>query len=274
MNVVIVGGGKVGTALASAAARTPHRVRLLRARRALPRLRGNEHLVVLAVRDAALPRLAARLARERWVPPGAAVVHVAGGLGPEVLEPLRDGCAGIGQAHPLLAFASRGAPPSLAGAHLWIAGDRVARSRAATFGRALGLVPRAWRLDPVRYHAAAALTANGAVGLLAVAADLLESAGISRTQAVRALAPLLRSSAENVVGLGLPRALTGPIRRGDAPAVARHLAAIRRYAKENIDLYCAAGRAQLPLAETLAEASPAELRALRRLLGNGRKLRR
>ena len=41
------------------------------------------------------------------------------------------------------------------------------------------------------------------------------------------LGPLLRSVADNVETLGFPDALTGPVRRGDAAGVEKHLATLR-----------------------------------------------
>jgi predicted short-subunit dehydrogenase-like oxidoreductase (DUF2520 family) len=274
MKIVIVGAGKVGTALARALGKTSHRSTLCRARRELPRLRADLDLVVLAVRDSALPDLVRRIARAGWIPPRSAVVHVAGALGPEVLAPLRAVSAGVAQAHPLLAFASARRSPDFSGAHLLVSGDRVAVRRASVLGRAIGMRPRAWRIDPGRYHAAAALTANGAMGLLAAAAELLETAGIGRREAVGALAPLLRSAAENAVALGLPAALTGPIRRGDAAAVRRHLAAISMYLPEIKELYSATGRAQLSLARELGVRTGAVEKELGRGRPAPRKLRR
>ena len=275
MNVVIIGAGKVGRALAQGLRATKHSVKLVPARRARPRLRGRVDLVVLAVRDPELPALARELAEERWVPRGAAVVHVAGALGPEVLAPLRPHCAGIGLAHPLASFASARHPPRLDGALLLVAGDRAATRRAGELGRSLGLAPATWRrVDAASYHAAAALAANGAVALIAAAAQVLVDAGAPRRPAERALGKLLASVAENIGHLGLPGALTGPIRRGDAQAIARHRAALSRQGTEIKELYSVLGRIQLELSRQLGEASPDALdevaRALRGKAGAGR----
>jgi predicted short-subunit dehydrogenase-like oxidoreductase (DUF2520 family) len=65
------------------------------------------------------------------------------------------------------------------------------------------------RLHKDSYHAAAALVANGGATLCSAGIELLVRAGMPRTQAARALGPLLRSVAEHVGRLGLPAALTG-----------------------------------------------------------------
>jgi predicted short-subunit dehydrogenase-like oxidoreductase (DUF2520 family) len=263
-SVLVLGSGKVGRTLAAALRRAARPVTLLPARRRLPR-RLDAALLVLCVRDGALPELA-RALRGR-VSARAAVVHVAGALGPSVLEALRGHCAGIGQAHPLLSFASARVQPALEGAHLLVAGDRVAVTRARAMARALGMVPRAWPgVELPLYHAAGGLLANGSAALAESAARLLVSAGCPERDVGRVLGPLLRSVADNVVRLGTSRALTGPIRRGDAGTVRAHVAALERRAPEVLALYLACARAQLPVARALREASPAALREIEAVL--------
>jgi predicted short-subunit dehydrogenase-like oxidoreductase (DUF2520 family) len=80
------------------------------------------------------------------------------------------------------------------------------------------------------------------------------------------LGPLLRSVAENVEALGLPEALTGPVRRGDADALRRHLATLRAKLPSAVPLYLAAARAQLPLAAAIGDARPEALRAAAEVL--------
>jgi predicted short-subunit dehydrogenase-like oxidoreductase (DUF2520 family) len=105
--------------------------------------------------------------------------------------------------------------------------------------------------DPVGYHAAAALVANGAAALAAVGSLLLERAGVPSEDAPRMLGPLLRSVADNVERLGLPKALTGPVRRGDAQGVQKHEALIAERLPEALGLYRELVAAQLPVARAI-----------------------
>jgi len=82
-----------------------------------------------------------------------------------------------------------------------------------------------------RYHAAAALVSNHAVALVDAGVELLTSIGLPRAQATTALAALLASTAANILRVGLPEALTGPIARGDVAVVARHVLALRPLAE-------------------------------------------
>ena len=254
MNVVFVGRGKVARALHAKLSQTQHRSRLVASRGRVPAIDGNVDLVVLCVRDDAIEAAARRLAER---PLRAAVIHVAGAQGPEALAPLAGRCAGVGRAHPLASFASNRVHPDLCGVSWRVDGERVAVSRARALVLALGGVPRRWPgVTPAAYHAAAGR-------------QVLVGAGAPPRDVDPALGALLRTVAENLVRLGLPRALTGPIRRGDAATVASHLRALERQPKEIKELYRACGVAQLGLARALGEARPGALAEVARVLRAG-----
>lgn len=262
----IVGAGKVGTALARALRSHGERVVLRAARKALPQSI-DAAVVVLAVRDRDLQPLAERLVGV--VSRRAVVVHVAGALGPEPLAPLRGACAGVAQMHPMISFASKRFAPSLARGNVHVQGDPPAVSRARRIARVLGMTPRTVPgLDAVAYHAAAGLVANGAAALAAVGAQLLERAGVDRRTAPKMLGPLLRSVADNVDALGFPEALTGPVRRGDAGGVEKHLVTLREKLPQSVPLYLAAAAAQLPLARAIGDAPAESFDAVERVLAS------
>lgn len=266
MKVAILGAGKVGRAFARAlrARRAP--VRLVPLRRSA-RARFDEDLLLVAVRDPEIPRVARSLATGARVSRTVAVLHLAGGVGPEALEPLRGCVAGVGQAHPMLSFASLRFSPDFAGAHLLLRGDAAAVARGRALGQSLGFVPRSWsKVDLALYHAAAGLVANGAAALAAAGARLLERAGAPAAEAPQVLAPLLASVADNVHRLGFPQSLTGPIRRGDAAAVGAHLERLRVRAPELLPLYGAIAEVQLALAREIGEASDQDLARVRRAI--------
>jgi predicted short-subunit dehydrogenase-like oxidoreductase (DUF2520 family) len=111
--------------------------------------------------------------------------------------------------------------------------------------------------------------ANGAAALAAGGVALLGKAGVPAATAAAMLGPLLRSVAENVEALGLPQALTGPVRRGDAGGVGKHLETLSRLAPDLVSFYVAAARTQLPLARALGEAPPESFDAIAERIGPG-----
>ena len=262
--VFVLGAGKVGSSLARALRARGAAVTLRAARRGPPRAIDAD-VVVLAVRDRDLQGLAEKLVGV--VARRAVVVHVAGALGADALAPLRGACAGVAQMHPMISFASTRYGPSLKHGNVHVQGDPVAVSRARRLARLLGMTPRTIPgLDTVAYHAAAGLVANGAAALAAVGAELLVKAGVPRHVAADMLGPLLRSVADNVQALGLPDALTGPVRRGDAIGVQKHLATLREKLPEAVSLYVSAAQAQIPLARSIGDAGEEALEGIERVL--------
>ena len=98
LDIAIVGAGKVGGALTKALRERGATVHLRAARKGLPRAPFDADLLVLAVRDGQLPALVAELLAKKGVTRKTNVVHCAGALGPEPLEPLRAICAGVADA--------------------------------------------------------------------------------------------------------------------------------------------------------------------------------
>lgn len=264
LRVFVYGAGKVGTALARELRRAGMKARLHAARNGLPR-RIDADVVILAVRDRDLRPLAESM--RGVVNRRAVVVHVAGALDAEVLAPLRGFCAGVGQMHPMISFASPRVTPDLSRGNVHVQGDAAAVARSRRIARMLEMTPRTVPgLDPVAYHAAAGLVANGAAALAALGAQLLAKAGVPPHTAAAMLGPLLRSVANNMESLGFPAALTGPVRRGDSVGVEKHLAVLRQKLPGAVRFYLAAVDAQLPIAAALGEASEGNLEAIRRVV--------
>ncbi len=206
-------------------------------------------LTVLAAPDDALAGAAADLgaAFEDEVRDGAgALVHCSGALDASVLEPMAAPGWTLGAWHPLQAFPTSSsavrpgitwavtAPTPLA--------ELLAALSAALGGRAFDLPAAA----KPRYHAAASMAANYLVTQVWHAVSLLESCGLPRPDALAALVPLLESTVAGLADAGLPAGLTGPLARGDAATVDRHLSALDGL-PDAATLYRAVGTATLPL---------------------------
>ncbi len=267
--IFIFGAGKVGAGLARALRAAGDQVTLRPHRKGLPTRRIEADLIILAVRDRDLAGVAEALTSRGLVGHRrVAVVHCAGALGPEALAAARGPRVAVAQMHPMISFASKDRTPDLARGQLHVDGDAAAVRAARALGKRLGMTPRTIPgLDRVAYHAAAGLVANGAAALAAGGVELLGKAGVDAATAAAMLGPLLRSVADNVERLGLPEALTGPVRRGDAVGIGKHLDTLERLAPELLPIYVAASRTQIPLARALAEAPPSSFDAIEAQLG-------
>ena len=117
------------------------------------------------------------------------------------------------------------------------------------------------------YHAAAVVASNYLVTLMDLAFGLVEPAGIARSEALKAMAPLIHGTLANIEKVGIPEALTGPIARGDSQIVARHLEQIQDRAPGLLELYKTLGRHTVPIAlakKSLSTQAALELEKLLR----------
>lgn len=205
-------------------------------------------LTVVAVPDAAVPGVAATLAASGASLAGRGLVHTAAMLGSDALAAARLTGVSTGVLHPLQALAGAQSASLLRGAYFRLEGSGQLRGHLDALVAALGGhvidVPVEAR---VAYHAAAVLAGNAPLALLARAQSVLESAGIDAAAAHAALAALLHGAATNAMRAGAREALTGPVARGDAPAIAAHLEALEADVAA-YDLYAALARETAELA--------------------------
>jgi predicted short-subunit dehydrogenase-like oxidoreductase (DUF2520 family) len=224
----------------------------------LPPLSG---LILLAVPDDAIAVSAAQLVG--FVEPGAVVCHASGVHDHSVLAPLARAGVATGSLHPAFSFADPArAVASFAGTLCALEGEAAALPVLSTFAAAIG--GRPFALAPggkAAYHAALSIASNYLVTLTAEALAAAARAGIDATLARELLGSLMRQTLDNALALGPAAALTGPIARGDAATVARHLAVLDDAAAQAC--YRALGRATLDLARPkLSAGTIAALTAL------------
>jgi predicted short-subunit dehydrogenase-like oxidoreductase (DUF2520 family) len=232
--------------------------------------------VFLAVPDAAVEDIAKRLARSS-LPERVSFVHVSGALGLDALTSLRAAHA-VGSFHPLQSFPSPRSPDAFAGITIAVdASSPALRRTLSRLARDLGGNPK--QVDGASravYHAAAVFASNYVVVVVELGVRLLQRAGFSRTDAEKALVPLVEGVVANIRRQGTVKALTGPVRRGDVDTVQRHLAALRNE-RQTETLYRMLGQVALEIArEAGLEPAAAERtkRALTRKVAATQRRRR
>jgi predicted short-subunit dehydrogenase-like oxidoreductase (DUF2520 family) len=235
-------------------------------------------IVVLAVPDRAIRRLARSLVPLRASWRGVVALHGAGAFGPELLAPLRARGAATGVLHPLAVLGAAAAMP-LAGAYARVEGQPAAERAARRLCALCGLVPlRGAGLHAAQgrraYHAAASLVSNDLVALLAAAQGLLVRHGVSGRDALRALTVLAERALVQVRAEGLLGALTGPVARNDVATLAGQLRALRSEDPAAAAAHRALSLRLLELAGSSARGAGTDARELRRLLTRGPGRRR
>lgn len=239
-DVVVIGPGRVGTALAVALGRAGFRIVAAAGGSHVSRERFAEHVagarldadpaavvarggtVVVATPDDAVERVVADLAAaDVWVE-GQRVVHVAGSRGLAVLRRAALAGARVAACHPAQTVPGPPVDPDTFVGTAWAvtcgADDRAwAVDLVEAVGGDAHMVPEDRR---VLYHAGLTVGANTVGAAVAVARQLLLAATVDDPKAF--LGPLVSASVANVLADG-PAALTGPVVRGDVGTVAAHL---------------------------------------------------
>lgn len=167
------------------------------------------------------------------------VIHMSGALTSEVLLPARESGSLTVSIHPMQSFANADrAISNLPGSIFSVEGDQEAHEMSAQLVKDLDgdsfVIDK--KAKPL-YHAGACVVSNYLVTLIDMGLQLLESIGIPRQQALPAMLPLINGTIRNVENIGVPKALTGPIARGDLSTVLKHLDCIQEMAPDLIKLY-------------------------------------
>lgn len=182
-------------------------------------------LTLLSVPDDAIAATAQALADSGRVQPGAVVFHASGAAEAEILAPLRAVGAHVASLHPAFSFADPArAVMQFAATLCALEGDAAALPPLQDFAAAIGARPFA--LAPggkAAYHAALSVASNYLVTLTDIARQLARQGGVDEALLPALLGPLMQGSLANALSMGPQQALTGPIVRGDAATVARHL---------------------------------------------------
>jgi predicted short-subunit dehydrogenase-like oxidoreductase (DUF2520 family) len=199
---------------------------------------------------------------------GQAMVHTSGLHPASILASAQAAGTMIGSFHPLVAFADpEAAAKALAGATVALDGDEPLVEMLAELAEAVGAQPvRLPSAGKPAYHAAAVLAAGGFVALLDAIAELGRGAGLDERQALAVYGPLIRQTLENGERLGIGPALTGPIVRGDEGTLRAHLRAMAELAPGARELYTAAARREVALAEGRGDLAPEPAERMRAIL--------
>ncbi|MGI8532106.1 MAG: Rossmann-like and DUF2520 domain-containing protein, partial [Geodermatophilaceae bacterium] len=258
LRIGVIGAGRVGSVLGLALSRVGHQVvaasgvsqdSIRRAASMLPAaqlLPADEvvraaDLVLLAVPDDTLGGLVEGLAETGSWRAGQLVVHTSGAHGMAVLAPAAAQGVLPLALHPVMTFTGRPEDiDRLPGVAFGVTAAEEHRAVAEALVVEMGGEPT-WVPEHARglYHAALAHGANHLVTLVNEALDLLRTAGVEEAETL--IEPLLRAALDNALRQG-DSALTGPVSRGDAGTVRRHLHELVDHAPGSVEAYLAMAR--------------------------------
>lgn len=289
LRVVIVGAGRVGTALGIALAGTGFEVVAAVCRRKshaalAARLMGPGviglgakelaklppfDLALIAVPDDAIAATSLALAASgNFAARPVNVLHVSGSLPSTVMSSAALPNWSIGSLHPLLAIND----PSIGAANLRTAyfclegqapAVRIARRLVLALGAQSVAIPTK---NKSLYHASAVMAAGQVVSLFDLAARMLVRCGPTPAVAAKMLHALTRSAIQGLDHTSPAELMTGPFARGDVATIERHLKALSGSALAEVRAaYVILGEHAIGLAESNGVDASA-VRRIRQLL--------
>ena len=198
----------------------------------LPGSMSSANVIIVAVRDPQIDDAVKELsdaAGSGRMARGAVVLHTSAIAEPAGLRALSEAGFATGTFHPLIPFAD---PETAAGllkrGWVGIDGDNGARNASRRLAGHLGArtldIPAGGK---PAYHAAAVIASNFPVVLASVAGHLLKGIGVTEASAFHAVESLIGGAVANMRETLPDDALTGPVMRGDAETVGKHIRALR-----------------------------------------------
>jgi len=279
--IVIIGAGRVGTALAKALRDKDYDIvavlsRSLESAKRCAQLCScplaitdaaripEVDIVIISVPDDAIQEVAEGLRRLEVLHEGSLVVHTSGAIPSDVLSPLRELGADVASVHPIQSIT--GPESDIRGVYFGVEGDERALPRARRLVEDLGGIPlEIPEGEKSVYHLACTIASNYLVTLLHVANRLFESLGLEPGEAFKVLKPLIEGTLANVEKLGVEEALTGPISRGDIGTVRGHLEVLKERFPHLIPFYVTLGRLTTEMAKSRGSIDRKKAAALERL---------
>jgi predicted short-subunit dehydrogenase-like oxidoreductase (DUF2520 family) len=210
------------------------------------------NVVVVCVRDQqlddAIGEVSAAAADGR-IARGAAILHTSAIAEPAGLNKLSEAGFPGGTFHPLVPFSD----PEVSAELLrkgWIGIDGVNAAKNASRRLAGRLGARTLEIPAGKkptYHAAAVISSNFPVVLASVAGHLLHDIGIPDASAYQAVESLMSGALANLKQTLPDDALTGPVVRGDAETVIKHMRALEN--SSALEVYRALSAAAVEIAQ-------------------------
>ena len=158
---------------------------------------------------------------------GKCVFHCSGALGSDVFEGHAEAGVSVGSMHPVCAVSTSDSAEVFSGKFFVLEGDQTGlemlKSLMMATGNGYKVIPTGQKM---KYHAAAAASSNLFCALADMAESWMRDCGFDAQSAHELLTPLMLGNMANVAEHGAVAALTGPVERGDAGTVAKHLAVL------------------------------------------------
>jgi predicted short-subunit dehydrogenase-like oxidoreductase (DUF2520 family) len=227
--------------------------------------------MIITTTDDAIASVCREIVANGAVREGDKVIHMSGAGGLDLLAPARQAGAHVASIHPIQSFADvEGAIMNIPGSTFGITADDELRAWAVSMVTALKGVPFfVPERDKALYHAAACMASNYLTTLMHMVETTYLALGLNRTEAIRAFWPLVRGTLLNIETRGTVEALTGPIARGDAGTIEKHLQALQEALPDLLNAYCELGLMTVDMALQKGSITRERAQTIKKLFQGG-----
>ncbi len=287
LKVTVIGAGSVGSTLARLLKRRGHSIvsvisRTRKSARALAalvhcRTAGDDHtaippettFILIATPENAIQQTALSIASVNGLPfERIYAAHTSGALPSDALAPISERGSRVFSFHPIQSFPrnSGASIPLNSMKEVWYGFEGMrntrlfARALASTLGGKFLEVPKEKK---ILYHLACVFASNYSVVVLGAVEQLARHLSGGDLSPFR---KLFESSGDNAFRLGASRALTGPITRGSASVLRRHMAELSSREPELLTVYSALGLYALEILDQRGLLNESDLKLIGSLL--------
>jgi predicted short-subunit dehydrogenase-like oxidoreductase (DUF2520 family) len=200
--------------------------------------------------DEQIQSVGERLIRSGIIVSGNIIFHCSGALSSSIWEIPDNVKIGVASVHPIQSFVrSHVSVDNLTHFHCAIEGDIAATTILSELFELIGATLHKVDLETKSlYHAGTVMASNYLVSLLELSQIMLQTAGIKQDKKHNLLQPLIEQTLSNYLNSDAPKALTGPISRGDVDTIKSHLLALESQSEIWRDIYIGLGRVTLDIA--------------------------
>lgn len=194
------------------------------------------------------------------------LIHCSGNLHSGVLEAVAEKGAKTASMHPLQTFIRGSDGSAFEGITVSLEGDPQLTEELSAAVVAMGAKPLPLDRDQKRVlHTAAVFISNYTVSLARISDRLIREALPEGDY--RILLPLLKKTVQNLEESGFGNALTGPVARGDAETIEKHLSVLQND-RELLSLYKQLGNVALEISKENETINSQQIETLRALFRN------
>lgn len=283
--IIIIGAGRVGTALAVALKNSGYKIHTVVSRRfdSAKKLAKrvdcknytedpvmackNGEILFITTPDDVIEKVCKKISS--YLKPNALVIHTSGALSSGILKSAKKRGASVLSMHPCQSFGdTESAFKTIPGSYFCLEGDKEAIEVGKRIVLDIGCHPFVISSDekPL-YHIACCILSNYLFTTANAGIKILESLNIKHEEALKISIPLIKGTVHNIEKIGIPDGLTGPIERGDIETIRRHIQVLKKTMPEFLSLYKKLGIETLKIAKSKGSVSDTKYEELLKTFG-------